>query len=188
MLAATFSDSAPLARITRCISDGEDADDQLHHAEVIENGEQRRDENNRRQHLEREDDGVLPAFGTEGRRHRPPPDRGVAERTEDKRRADAGKPEQPVDAFAERREDPLTDAGLQDGKREDDLQAQPPGDGAAVDGPPVGGERVGDAEDDDGANERLGAGQTVLRGNRRHDRQTGSRRDEREFRSARPAG
>ena len=68
MLAATFSDSAPLAPITRFITTANSADDELHHAEVVEDREQRGDEDDRRQHLEREDDAVLRALRPERRR------------------------------------------------------------------------------------------------------------------------
>ena len=83
MLAATFSDSAPEARITRRISDREQPHDQLHDAEVIEDGEERRDEDDRRQHLEREDDAVPGALRAEDLRHDLGPDDLVAERAED---------------------------------------------------------------------------------------------------------
>ena len=63
MLAATFSDSAPLAPITRFITTANGADDELHDAEVIEDREQRGDEDDRRQHLEREDHAVLAPSG-----------------------------------------------------------------------------------------------------------------------------
>ena len=49
MLAATFSDSAPLAPITRFMTTAKQPHDDLHHAEVIEDREQRGDEDDRRQ-------------------------------------------------------------------------------------------------------------------------------------------
>ena len=61
MLAATFSDSAPLAPMTRFITTANSAHDELHDAEVVEDREERRDEDDRRQNLEREDDAVLRA-------------------------------------------------------------------------------------------------------------------------------
>ena len=48
MLAATFSDSAPLAPMTRFMTTANSADDELHDAEVVEDREQRRDEDDRR--------------------------------------------------------------------------------------------------------------------------------------------
>ena len=72
MLAATFSDSAPLALHHPVHHDREQPHDELHHAEVVEDGEQRGDEDDRRQHLEREDDGVARPF----RRRAPRSSRG----------------------------------------------------------------------------------------------------------------
>ena len=62
MLAATLSDSAPLAPHHAVHHDREQPDDDLHDAEVVEDREQRGDEDDRRQHLEREDDAVLRAL------------------------------------------------------------------------------------------------------------------------------
>ncbi len=67
MLAATFSDSAPLAPMHAVHHHREQPDDDLHDAEVIEDGEQRRDEDDRRRDLEREDDAVLRALRPERR-------------------------------------------------------------------------------------------------------------------------
>ena len=127
MLAATLSDSAPLALHHAVHHHREEAHHHLHDAEVVEDGEQRRDEDDRRQHLKREDDGVLRAFRPERAGHRARPDAAVAQRTEHERRADAGKAEQLVDAGAERLEHPLADRGLEHDEREDHLQAEPPG-------------------------------------------------------------
>src|SRR5262249_42066456 len=78
-----------------------------------------------------------------------------AERPEHERGADAGKSEQLVDGVAERREDALADRRLQHDQREEDLQAEPPGDRRPVDRAAVGREGDGDTEDHDRAEERL---------------------------------
>ena len=73
MLAATFSDSAPDARITPPHHHREQAHDDLHDAEVVEDGEERRDEDDRRQHLKGEHHAVPRALGPEHGRHDPRP-------------------------------------------------------------------------------------------------------------------
>jgi hypothetical protein len=78
--------------------DGEQPDHHLHQAVVIEDGEERRDEDDRRQHLEGEDHPVARPFRPERADHRPAPDAAVAERPEHEPGADAGEPEQLVDA------------------------------------------------------------------------------------------
>ena len=55
MLAATLSDSAPLAPITFCITMAIALHDPLHDAEVVEDREERGDEDDDRQHLKREE-------------------------------------------------------------------------------------------------------------------------------------
>ena len=66
----------------------EDAHDELHDAEVVEDGEQRGDEDDRRQHLEGEDHAVLRALRPEHAGHDPRPHRLVAERAEHEAGAD----------------------------------------------------------------------------------------------------
>ena len=97
MLAATLSDSAPLARITRCITTAKSADDDLHDPEVIEDGEERGDEDDRRQHLEREDHAVLRPVGPEDLGHDLRPHHLAAERPEDEAGPDEREVEQVVD-------------------------------------------------------------------------------------------
>ena len=58
MLAATFSDSAPLAPMTRVMTQATMLDDDLHDAEVIEHGEKCGDENDRWQYSEGESSRV----------------------------------------------------------------------------------------------------------------------------------
>ena len=59
MLAATLVDSAPLVPITLCITQRHGAHEDLHDAQVVENREQRSDEDDDGQHLEREDHAEL---------------------------------------------------------------------------------------------------------------------------------
>ena len=59
MLAATLSDSAPLAPMIFCIADGEALHDPLHDAEVIEDREKRGDEDDDGQNLESENGAEL---------------------------------------------------------------------------------------------------------------------------------
>ena len=132
MLAATLSDSAPLAFITRCITHGEEPHDDLHDAEVVEDREQRGDEDDRRQHLEREDDARTARRPARARPSSPAPQtRAVAERAEDERRADAGEAEQLVDAAPSVANTRWPTVVLSTMQREHDLQAEPPGDGRA---------------------------------------------------------
>ena len=127
MLAATFSDSAPLARITRCITTAKSADDELHDAEVIEDGEERGDEDDRRQHLEGEDDAVAA----------PPPGpstvvmiRGQASLSpsgpKTKLEPTKAKSSSWLISVAERWKSAWPAVGLQDEQREDDLQRRGP--------------------------------------------------------------
>ena len=55
MLAATFMDSAPLVPITFCITTAIAAHQHLHDAQVIQDAEKRRNEDDDGQHLESED-------------------------------------------------------------------------------------------------------------------------------------
>ena len=96
MLAATFSVSAPLARMNRRITTAKTRTIDLHHAEVVEHREQRGDEDDGRQHLEREDDAVLRAFLAEHRRHDPRPGLAIAERAEHERGPDEREIEHPA--------------------------------------------------------------------------------------------
>ena len=59
MLAATLSDSAPLAPITFCMAIAISLHQPLHDAQVIKNGKERRDENDDGQHLKSEDEADL---------------------------------------------------------------------------------------------------------------------------------
>ena len=135
--------------------DREHPHDQLHHAVVVEDREQRRDEDDRRQHLEGEDDAVARAFRAERAVHRAAPDAAVAQRAEHERGADAGKAEQLVDAGAKRLEDPLPDRRLEHDQREHDLQPRPQRDGRPVDRAAVVRERDRDRQDDERAEQRL---------------------------------
>ena len=173
MLAATFSDSAPEAFITRRIITANNRTIDLHDAEVIEDGEKRGDEDDRRQHLKGEHDAVAGALGPEHRRHDARPDLLVAERPEHEARADEGKIEQPIDGRAEPLKDRLADRGLQHEQREDHLQRKAPGDGAPIDGTPVRRQGVGHRHDDDQADERLQPGHTAKLGDERADRGAG---------------
>ena len=74
---------------------GKEPHDDLHHAEVIEDREKRGDEDDRRQHLEREDDAYSGALRPKRAVHDAAP-HGVAKRAEDERRTHAGKTEETV--------------------------------------------------------------------------------------------
>ena len=65
MLAATLIDSAPLVPINLLHHDGHALARQLHDAEVIQNREERRDEDDDGQHLKGEDDAELPGLDAE---------------------------------------------------------------------------------------------------------------------------
>ncbi len=155
MLAATLSDSAPDALHHPPHHDREQPHHDLHDAEVVQDGEQRRDEDDRRQHLKREDHPVAGPFLAENLRHDPRPHDFVAERPEHEAGADERKIEQPIDRGPERLEHALPDRGFQHQQRKDDLQGQPPGDRPQVDRPPVGRQGVGDGHDQDQAGQRL---------------------------------
>jgi hypothetical protein len=90
MLAATFSDSAPLAFITRCI------------AEVIQDREQRRDKDDGRQHLERKNAGRLRAVRPKSADHDAAPQGRIAKSPEHEGGSDASEPEQLRNVGAER--------------------------------------------------------------------------------------
>ena len=129
MLAATFSDSAPLARMHRLITTANSRTIDLHHAEVIEHREQRGDEDDRRQNLEREDHRVLAAFGAERAVHDLRPDRDVAERAEHEPRAlDRVRPAA-AGSVAEPLETPAMPTSVfSDDQRKQELQAEAPAD------------------------------------------------------------
>ena len=55
MLAAADSDSAPEVRITRIITQAKPLHDPLHHAQVVEDGDEAREEDDGGQHLEGEE-------------------------------------------------------------------------------------------------------------------------------------
>src|SRR5579885_1278872 len=122
MLAATFSDSAPLAPMMRH-QPGGDADDELHDADVIQNREQRADEDDDRQHLKSEDE----------------PDAGtlLAQRSEDEFRADEGVAEHLVGRVSNRLKSTAAVLDPQNEDREGKLQAQAPGHRLDADGAPV---------------------------------------------------
>ena len=107
--------------------------DELHDAEVVEHREQRGDEDDRRQHHEREDVRVLAALGPEHAGHDLRPHGRLAERAEHERRAAKAKP-RTGDHAADGLERPSRPTlGLEDDQREDELQAEPPGHRAIVD-------------------------------------------------------
>ena len=103
-------------------------DDHLHDPEVIENGEESGDEDDRGENLEGKDE-------TERRTL-------LAYLAEDKLRADVGKTQQLVHHVAGRLKQPSAVVELQHEEREGNLQAQPPGDRFQPDHPTVGGKRV----------------------------------------------
>ena len=112
---------------------GEGADDELHEADVIEDGEEGRDE----------DDGGENFEGEDGH------GRVVAERAEDHGGAGDGVGEELIDAVAGGGEDALADCGFEDDDGEDELEAEAPGYGAPLDGAAVGGEGVGERKKGD---------------------------------------
>ena len=113
---------------------GDDLDDLLHDADVVEDGEEGGDE----------DDGGQDGEGEDGERVA-----GVPRGPKTMRGAVDGVAEQAGDGVASRRARMrLAEAPLDDEEGEEDLQAETPGDGAPADGAAVGGEGVGDAEED----------------------------------------
>ena len=110
---------------------GDDLDDLLHDAEVIEHREKRGDE----------DDGGQDGEGEGGERVA-----GGAETAEDHGGAVDGVGEEAGDGVGTDFEDFLAVAPLDDEDGEEELEAETPGDGAPLDGFAIGGECVGDAE------------------------------------------
>ena len=119
MLAATLSDSAPLAFMNAAHADGEQPHHELHHAQVVEDREQRRDEDDRRQHLEGEEHRVAGAVVAEHRGHDARPRLLVAERAEHEGGADVAEVEQPVDAPGRARRTAAGRGRLQHQQREE---------------------------------------------------------------------
>ena len=162
MLAATFSDSAPLAPMTRFITDGKHAHYELHDAEVIENREQRGDENDGRQDLKGEDDAVLSARLAHNARHDVAPYGAIAERAENQRRADRRKLQQLANSVAEDLKSRLAGAGLEHDDRKQELQAEPPGHRSQADGPTIGRPRDRNRGDEREPDERLKSFHAIL--------------------------
>ena len=131
MLAATLRDSAPETFMVHCMSQREDADDELHDAEVVEDGEERGDEDDGGQHLEGEETGVESGADFRGLR---------GEVAKDEGGSGEGVAEELVDAGSGGVEDALAEGPLEDHEGEEDLQAETPDDGAPADGAAVGGE------------------------------------------------
>src|ERR1700679_3802808 len=100
-------------------------DDELHHAVVIEHGENGGDENDGGQDLEGEEETHGRAF--------------FSEVAENKLGAEEGEIEDPVHGGAGFLEYPLAVGPIDDEIGEDDLQAQAPGDGFPADGAAIGG-------------------------------------------------
>ncbi len=135
MLAATLVDSAPRGAHGALHDPGDDPDDLLHETDVVEDGEEGGDE----------DDGGKDGEGEDGERVA-----GGAEAAEDQRGAVGGVAEEAGDdggdAACRMR---LAEGPLDDEEGEDDLEAEAPGYGAPADGAAVGGEGVGEREEDD---------------------------------------
>ena len=112
--------------------EGDDLDDLLHEADVVEDGEEGRDE----------DDGGQNGEGEDRDRRS-----GNAEIAEDERGAIDGVAEQAGDEVGDGLEHGLAIGPLDDGEGEDDLQAEAPDDGLPADGAPVGGEGVCQTEE-----------------------------------------
>ena len=158
MLAATFSDSAPLARMNAVHHDREQPDDELHDAEVVEDREQRGDEDDRRQHLNAKMSAYWPPSGPStfvmirGHTSR------IAERAEDERRADVGEVEQLRDddrrALWKTR---LPDVGLEHDRARTRPAAPAPRPRSVVDRVPGGRQAVGQRQDEREAGNRLHA-------------------------------
>ena len=108
---------------------GDDADDVLHEANVVHDGEEGADEDDGRQHGE----------GEGGERVA-----GCADAAEDERGAVGAVAEQAGDDGRDVVQDGLTGVPLDDQEGEDDLQREAPGDGAPADGAAIGGEGVGE--------------------------------------------
>jgi hypothetical protein len=112
--------------------EGHDADDLLHEADVIKDGEERGDE----------DDGGEDGEGEDGEGIG-----GDAEVAEDERRAVGGVAEQAGDDSGDIGEDGLTVAPFNDSECEDDLETETPDDGLPANGAAVGGEGVGETDE-----------------------------------------
>ncbi len=119
------------------------ADDELHHAVVIQDGEERGDEDDDGQHLEGEDHAELRHLG--------------AQLAEDKLRAGEGVAQKPVDRIAGDGHDPHAEADAQHQHGEDELQRQADEDGASTNGLAIGGEEEGKQQNREDAQH---AGQT----------------------------
>src|SRR5579862_6423708 len=100
--------------------DRSNLDNELHHTEVIEHCKKRSDENNRWQHLKREEEAHRRTF--------------FAEVTEYKGRTVEGEIEHPVHAFARLVKNPPAILPAHYEKCEDDLKSQTPRDGLSSDG------------------------------------------------------
>ncbi len=133
--AATLSDSAPLVPISLAITIAKPAHDPLHDAQVIEHGEQRRDEDHRRQDAEGEDEADRAAVADQRHRRRRTGRPASAESSID------------VDAVAGLLEQLDPGGHPQGHQRERPLQGQAPEDHAARDRPAVVREEDRDAQD-----------------------------------------
>ena len=113
---------------------GDDLDDLLHEADVVEHGEEGGDE----------DDGGKDGEGEDGERIA-----GSSEGAEDQRGAVDGVGKQAGDDGGDFVKDSLSGVPLDDEEGEEDLQAEAPDDGAELDGAAIGGEGVGEGEEGD---------------------------------------
>src|SRR6185437_11292509 len=117
-------------------ADRHGAYDPLHHAEVIKNGEERRDEDDDGEDLKREDDAVRAGLD--------------AKRSEEELAAGFGVIEHRAHARADELEN-LAEVSLENEYREQELQAHAPGDEPELDSALMGGTQPGDSQDDEEA-------------------------------------
>ncbi len=121
--AATFMLSAPEMRMVLSIIHARRANDDLHHADVIQHREKCRDEDDGRQHLKGEDRAKRCV--------------GRAQRAEEHLGASLGGTQHVLDHVACPGHRALTVVEAQHEKREEELQAQSPGHGAPADVPAI---------------------------------------------------
>ena len=94
-------------------------------------------------------------FGSERPGHRPAPDAGVAERPEHKRRTYACEAEELGDVVANGFEDDPANGCFQDDEGKHDLQTEAPRHRGPIDGAAIRRKGIADAENDEGAKNRL---------------------------------
>src|SRR5215469_18240780 len=109
------------------------ADDELHHAVVIKDGEEGRDENDDGKNLKREEETVLRGFASQRPKNKLRPDERIREKL--------------CDRIAGNGNGALSPADTQEQQGEDELQCQADGDRLSANCPTVGREEIGKHKD-----------------------------------------